>query len=128
MTGPERRHTEPEDGGKWTFPGAIEFDEDDGYWSVGICVTLTSPGAFPSNWFSFALYVSEDKGQTLAKVGSVGKPRIVDTKDSAQCALLYDEIVNDVMAFIEEPRRRLSAKKIGFETPSYLTGNGEKEA
>jgi hypothetical protein len=127
LTGDDRSFTEPHDGGKWSLPGAITFEEEDEYWHLGVCVTLTNPGTFPENWFSFELCVSERQGQLMVKIGVVGTPRVLDLSDAAQCADFYDEIVNDALERISEPRSKSRAKKMGFEIPPYETGSGVKE-
>jgi len=127
LDGAERDYTRPEDGGMWTLPGAVEFDDEDNYWHLGIYVSLTKPGLFPPNWFSFVLCVSEDKGQLMAKIGLVGRPQPVDPLNQPQLASFYDFIIGECLRLIKEPRRSQPAKEIGFETTPYEPTGGEKE-
>jgi hypothetical protein len=128
LTGEDREYQEPRDGGRWALPGAVEFDEEDGYWHLGLCVTLTKPGTFPPMWFAFTLCISEQQGKLMVKTGLIEQPRTLDPLDTFDCAQLYEDIVDVVMARMKEPERRLEQrKKIGFDVPPLPSSGGEKE-
>jgi hypothetical protein len=127
QTGDDWKYTESADGGKWTLPGAISFDDEDRFWHVGLYVTLTSPDSGPENWVSFALCVAEEQGLVMVRVGFVGKLRQLDLTNPVECAGFCDEIVAQFSKRLKEPRRKPGQRKAGFDVAPVMSSGGEKE-
>jgi hypothetical protein len=113
LTGDERAYSASGDG-KYVIPQAAEFDEEDGYWHLGVRVTLSDPGNFPVNWFAFTLCVTEEQCKPVVKLGFMGKPQSLDFEQPTQCAPFYEGIVTTVMQRIKAPIKKDSQKTIGF--------------
>jgi hypothetical protein len=122
-----RGYTEAEDGRKWTFLGAIDFDEEDGFWHVGVCITLSKPGHFPQDWASYVFCVTESKGKTLVKIGLIGKPQAIDLSDQMTCGVLYQSVVDHILERVTEPLPTPKAKGIGFEVARYNQAVDKKD-
>jgi hypothetical protein len=45
-TGEKRAYSRPEDGKSYTLLGATDFDAEDGYWHLGVCINLNSQAVF----------------------------------------------------------------------------------
>lgn len=127
LAGEERRYREPEDQGRYTLPGAVTFEEDDGYWHLCVAMTLSRDGVFPVRWAGIVVCVSEDDcRRTFVKLGLDGKPRSIDFDDAAQCAALCDEIAKVLMQRFDNPRKIILGEQIGF-TAVANPQEGEKE-
>jgi hypothetical protein len=116
-TGERRAYREAEDGMRYTLPGATVFDREDGYWHLGVCVTLSPPGTLPSQWVSFALCVTEHEGKPMVKIGIPGKPRQIDLNDPRQCNEFYESIVDNIKSSFSDSRKS-DSKRIGFVVSS----------
>lgn len=88
-------YKEAQDNMEYSLPAAVVFDEEDGYWHLGMRVRLTPPGVFPTDWFFFAFCVTEEEGGPMVKVASF-KPTRVDFSDANWRSVLYDPLVEDV--------------------------------
>jgi len=111
--GDARAYVEAENGMRYTLPGATVFDKDDGYWHLGLCITLSRPGAIPPQWVYFVLCVTELDGKPMVKVGVVGKPRQIDFDSPEQLNALYEYIFESVMKCFHDSNKDAS-KPIGF--------------
>ncbi|WP_420240068.1 hypothetical protein ACOBR2_21365 (plasmid) [Telmatobacter bradus] len=69
----EVRYLPAEEGADYTEMGAIQFCEEDGYWHLGLAITLSKPGVFPSLWYGFAIMLKEDEKDVLLKTGFENK-------------------------------------------------------
>jgi hypothetical protein len=116
-SGELRAYREPEDGGRYTLLRAIVFDDEDGYYHLGLCVTLTPPNVFPPQWVSFALCVTEKDGKPTVKIGFVGEPRQIDLNDASQCGAFYEGIVESLKQCFRDPKKS-NSKTIGFGVSS----------
>ncbi len=112
-TGEQRTYREAEEGQHYTLMGATVFDPEDGYWHLGVCITLTPPGTFPPQWVSFALCVTEHEGKPMVKVGVNGKPRQIDLNVQDQCKVFYDGIVENIKQSFGDSKKS-DSKRIGF--------------
>jgi hypothetical protein len=128
LTGDDWKYSEPTDGGSWTVPEAVSFDDEGEFWHLGLFVALTEPGALPENWFSFAFCVSEQQQQLMVRVGFTGKPRPLDPANAAQCAEFYEEIVTQFSKRLKEPQRKPGQRKAGFDVAPIAPLGGDKEA
>lgn len=124
LPGEQRRYRPPEDGGLYTLPGAVTFDEEDNSWHLGVSITLSPAGTFPERWIGVVLCVTENEGQAVVKLGMNGKPRTIDFNDPKQCADLYDEIAVFLKNAFDDPRK--ITKQIGFSTVAN-SQQGEKQ-
>jgi len=116
-SGEDRRYTEAEGGSKYTLPGALEFDEEGGFWHLGVSITLSEPGHFPVRWVSFLLCINEIEGKPVVRIGLDGKGQTLDMDDEGQRGALYESIVNQWLKMFAEPRKR-KAKTLGFSISS----------
>jgi hypothetical protein len=87
----------PEDGGTYVFPGAIEYDETDGFWNLGVLITLTPDNTFPKQWVTFVLHIKEQNQAPLVKIGLDGKTQVVLLENgnarNHYCELLAEQVV-----------------------------------
>jgi hypothetical protein len=113
LKGEERDYARADGGGSFTLPGAAEFDEDDGFWHLGVHITLRPPGHFPPTAVSFVLCVKVQKGQSILKIGIDGKECQVDPSEPAQAQAFYDRVLEDVKRSFLEPNSS-KHKSIGF--------------
>jgi len=65
----EVRYSPAEGGSRYTLPGAIQFCEEDGYWHLGLAITLSESGVFPQLWYGFVIMLKEDGKEVLIKTG-----------------------------------------------------------
>lgn len=75
---------------------------------MGISIAL-SAGTF----VSFALFVAEQDGKAVAKVGAAGKILTIDFSSPGSCNELYEDIVTRAKTCFDE-RRKPEQKSIGF--------------
>jgi hypothetical protein len=108
MTGEQRNYTAPDGEDEiYSLPGAIKYDRTDGYWHLGIVVTLSQ-----LQWVGFVLCVTEESGKPLVKFGGVGTPRRIG--DSKQRDEFFDEIVGKLKQSYENYRGP-GPKNLGFK-------------
>lgn len=116
LSGGERRYRVPEEGGSYTLPGAATF-EDDGFWHLGIGVTLSPAGTFPERWIGAVVCVSDEGSQPKVKIGVNDKPRTVDLSDTRQCAAFCDELAVFLKEKFDNPQKiTRQSEQIGFST------------
>lgn len=113
LRGEQRTFSAPKDGERYGLVGATEYDKDDDFWNLGICIDLKPPSVLPSRWISFAFFLTERNQKTVVKLGALGKPHEVETSNSAQCEAFYDEVVDTLKGAMSDPRGK-QAKAIGF--------------
>jgi hypothetical protein len=97
--------------------GAAHFDPKDGYWHVGLVITLKVPNQSPQRLL-IRIALTERAGKVLVKTGTNDKPREIDLGNAGQLKAFYDEIVDDIKKyFTAEPDfdDKPSLKKVGFE-------------
>jgi hypothetical protein len=123
LPGEARRYSPPEDGGFYTLPGAATFEED-GYWHLGISVTLSPKGTFPARWIGAIVCVTENGGQADVKIGANGKSRTVNFSDAKQCAIFCDELAVFLKERFDNPQK--ITRQIGFSTVANPQ-QGEKQ-
>lgn len=112
LPGELRRYTPPEDGGQYTFPGAVSFDKDDDYWHLGVSISLSPAGTFPGRWVGLVLCVTENEDQAVVKFGMNGKPRAIDFNELSQHTELCDDIAEYLKQLFDNPRK--ITKQLGF--------------
>ena len=108
------KYTEAEEGMKYTLTGAMEYDDTDRFWRLGVCITLSPPGVIPEHYVSFALCLSQHDGKAIVKVGDIGKPYEIEFDRLAQCNDFYDGIVESVKQSFSDPQKP-GPKTIGFK-------------
>lgn len=113
LSGEDREYAEPEGGGRYFVPTVAEFDSEEGFWHLGISITLTPEGSFPPQWFAFILCVGEKEGEIMVRVGSVGKPSAIDFEDKASCDAFYKTIVDKAIQMVGQPTKP-GSKTMGF--------------
>jgi hypothetical protein len=111
-TGEERAYKAPEKG-QYTLPGATEFDQEDGYWHLGVRIELSPPTLFPPEWVFFPLCVTEHEGKPLVKLGVAGEPRRVNPDDPADRNALY-EVIFETIKQCYDSSKKSASKSIGF--------------
>jgi len=108
-------NTTPNPGMLYNAIGASHFDPKDGYWYLGLLITLNTQRVL------MRLALTERAGKVVVKTGTNDKPRELDLADEAQCRAFYDEIVEDIKRyFTAEPdfSETPSLRKIGFSSGS----------
>ena len=117
-TGEGRAYREPEDGKQlYTLMGATEFDAEDGYWHLGVCINLDPLNRHSPRRVFFPLCVTDHEGKLVVKLGVGGKARQIDPNDQAQLDAFYESIVETVKLAFRDPRKP-STKPIGFVVSS----------
>jgi hypothetical protein len=124
LPGEDRRYSRPQDGGFYTLPGAVTFEEDES-WHLGISITLSPKGSFPERWIGAVVCVSENDGQAQVKIGVNGKPRTLDFNDTKQCASFCDELAVFLKERYDNPQK--ITNQIGFLTVANPQ-QGEKQS
>jgi len=99
-------YEEADPGKTYTITGAMQFNEEDGYWHFGVHLDLTQ-----MQWITFGMAISDADGKSLVKF-SGAKPRQIDLNDHSQCNAFYESIVE----FVKECYRdaKPGANRIGF--------------
>jgi hypothetical protein len=125
----EGRRYQPPDDGRYNLVGATELDRADGYWHLGLLITVSEPGRFPEQWFGFVLCVSEDRdGTPLVKLGVAGKPRRLDLGDADQCEEFYRSVFDMAKQMLSGKGDQRIQKEWGFSVSApELAGPGEGE-
>ena len=113
LSGEEKQYTQPDDGERYTLMDAIKYDEEDGYWHLGIGILLTPPGRLPSYWVSFALCVTENNEKATIKIGWAGKPLEICIEDSDQCDRFYEWVCENIKQSFGP--RKSTQLPIGFD-------------
>jgi hypothetical protein len=90
----EQRYSESDDDMKYTFSGALRFDEKDRCWRFGISIILTQGHLVA---FGVTLTESED-GKFMIKAAGDKSSREIEINDSTRCYELYDEIISKIIA------------------------------
>jgi hypothetical protein len=109
-----RQYLAAEPGMKYTLPGAIDYDELDGFWNLGVLTTLTPDNVFPKQWVTFVLCIKEQNQSPIVKIGLDGKTQVVDLSNvdarNQYCEILSEKIIE---AFKGDPTKP-AVKTIGF--------------
>jgi hypothetical protein len=107
---------EPEDGWTYNLIGATHYK--DGFWNLGLCVTLSNQPITPSSGPRLLLAISmkERDGKVLVKRYLTDKPRTLNLDDENQCNEFYENIVDDIKKFYEQslPDSDDTPNSIGF--------------
>jgi hypothetical protein len=114
-SGPDEAYLEKKEGGHYLLTEAIVFDEKDGYWHMGLAITVSQPGVFPPSWFGFAVCVKEKDGQVVVKTGLDGMPQQLDLNQPAQCNGFYEGLAKICEQSLRDGRKPPS-KRLGFLT------------
>ncbi|MFZ3265979.1 MAG: hypothetical protein WA172_18380, partial [Terriglobales bacterium] len=96
---------------KKTPIAAMKFD-DDGFAHLGVAIKLTNSPGRSGNWVTFALVVSQEKGQLTARLSEKGKPYPIDFNNQSVCDEFYELIVQEIKQNLSTPRSRSA---IGFK-------------
>jgi hypothetical protein len=113
-TGNDRKYTEVEEGDKYTAMGATALDEADGYWHLGIRISLVHSAALLPRWVFFVLCAAEEDKKPMVKIGVDGKPIQIDLNDPTQCNAFYDTIVEGIKQCFSDPTDSNAEKTMGF--------------
>jgi hypothetical protein len=113
VTGPGQAYLEKREGGAYLLSDAIVFDEKDGYWHLGLAITVSLCGVFPPSWFGFAVCVKEKDGQVVVKTGLDGMPRQLDLNQPSQCNAFYEGLARICELSLRDGRKSPS-KRLGF--------------
>ncbi|MGO8759026.1 MAG: hypothetical protein ACLQG3_12955 [Terracidiphilus sp.] len=113
LNGEERNYSRPEGGRSFTLPGATDFDEEDGFWHLGVHIALRPPGHLPPTAVAFVLCVKDQAGQSMLKIGIDGKVGQVDPTDRTQVNAFCDRIFENVKQSFREPNSP-KRKSLGF--------------
>lgn len=88
----EVKYSPPENGNKYTLPGAVQFCEEDGYWHLGLAITLSSPGVFPAQWYGFVIMLKEDGKDIVVKTGLEKKEWRIPPDRIASCNEVFESV------------------------------------
>lgn len=92
----------------YTLLGATEFDSEDEYWHLGVCINLNLP-----QQVFFPLCVTNQEGKLMVKLGVNGKARQINPNDPVQLEEFYESIVETIKQAFRGPRKP-STNPIGF--------------
>ncbi len=115
---------EPKKNTQYNIVGATHFNDNDGYWHLGLCMTLTkNPNVFPKQRVLVAICITEHDGKVMVKRGPEDKPRQLDLDNQSQYSEFYESIVERVKEFFaggpqEFTDTSASLKRIGFRAES----------
>jgi len=113
LNGVERNYSRPEGGGSYTLPGATYFDEEDGFWHLGVHIALGPPGHLPPTAVTFVLCVEDQAGHSMLKIGIDGNVGQMDPTDPTQVNAFCDRIFENVKQSFHEPNSP-KRKSLGF--------------
>jgi hypothetical protein len=88
----EAQYLPAEEGKHYTLPGAIQFCEEDGYWHLGLAITLSAPDVFPSVWYGFVIMLKEDGKDVLVKTGLEKKEWRIPSDQIGSCVEVFESI------------------------------------
>ena len=105
----EQRHYYPADAGqRYSLQGAAVFDDSDGYWHLGIRISLTQ-----LQFVSFALCVTQQDGTIKVKTGVDAKPQTLNIDNEAELRAYCESIADKVIQVYAEPKSSES-RTFGF--------------
>ena len=114
-TGDDRKYSEAVEDDPYTLMDAIALDEADGYWHLGLRISLLHSGALLPRWVSFVLCAAEQDQKPMLKIGVDGKPIQIDLTDAAQCNAFYETIIEGIKQCFRPPAAdSTSEKTMGF--------------
>ena len=115
-TADERKYSEAVEDDPYTLLDAIALDEADGYWHLGLRISLLHSGALLPRWVSFVLCAAEQDQKPMVKISVEGKPIQIDLNDAGQCNAFYETIVEGIkQCFRAAPADSSPQKTMGFE-------------
>ena len=94
----------------YTLPGAAGYDESDGYWHLGICISLAE--SFLGH-VSFLLCTNEQNGEPMLRMGLQERPEPVSIDDTAAQKLCCDKLMKRLTKLYSDPTKP-GSKAIGF--------------
>jgi hypothetical protein len=112
--GDARSYSPPSDSptARYTLPGAINYDEADGFWHLGLNINL-SPNAYPVRHISFLLCANEQNGIPMMRMGLDEKPQMVPFEHVIARDMFCDRLMERLTQVFREPIKP-ATKKIGF--------------
>lgn len=108
-----RQYLAAEEGMKYALPGAIDYDEINGFWNLGILITVTPDNVFPKQWVTFALCIKEQNQTPLVKIGLDGKAQLVQLENLGARNQYCEMIAEQVIKAFSDPTEP-GSKVIGF--------------
>lgn len=91
---------EIEPGAIYGVAGAAHFDTSEGYWCLGLIVTLReSATTWPQSRILLEIDLREQAGKFLVRRGKGDNPREIDISDQKQREEFYDSIATRVKQF-----------------------------
>jgi hypothetical protein len=114
-TGDDRKYSEAAEDDPYELMDAIALDEGDGYWHLGLRISLLHSGALLPRWVSFVLCAAEQDQKPMVKIGVNGKPIPINLNDTAQCNAFYETIVEGIKQCFRPTADSASQKATGFE-------------
>jgi len=117
--GDDRKYSEAVEDDPYTLLDAIALDEGDGYWHLGLRISLLHSGALLPRWVSFVLCAAEQDQKPMVKIGVEGKPIPIDPNDAAQCNAFYETIIEGIKQCFRPPADSSSQKT---STPQKTMG------
>lgn len=117
ITGDGRAYLDAETGSRYALPGATVFDDEDGYYHLGLRILLSPSNVLPPMWVSFILCVTEKDGKLVARIGLVGEGHQIDLNDLNRCEKFYESIVEKLKESFQDSKKKANSK-IGFAVSS----------
>ena len=91
-----------------TLQRVLERPESDGYWHLGIQITLSQ-----MHFVSLVLCFSEDGGSPIVRIGQEGKGEAIDLDDQ-QALASFCESIGDIVVAAYGDTRASTSRSIGF--------------
>jgi hypothetical protein len=104
----------------YAIPGAAHFDPNDGFWHVGLVITLAErPNTFPRLRALTKVSVRERDGKVVVKRGGDDRPRELNLGDQQQCNEFYDDIVEHVKEALGKRLQDVAVKPSDAQTLGF---------
>jgi hypothetical protein len=115
LKGQAGQYEQPDKGGAYNVPAATVFDEEEGFWHLGVLIALTPPRNTPPLAVTFVICIKDEAGKQMIRIGLDEKAHQLDPRDPTQANAFYNRIFKDAMRSCREPYKRKSTTK-GFIT------------
>jgi hypothetical protein len=113
--GVDRKYLPPDSPtGLDSLPSAVEFDDLDGYMHLGVRICLTPHGPLPIQFVTFVLWVSEQNGAPLVKIGIDAKPKTAFLDNETGRNIFCDGIAGQIIRAYSD-RKTAAPKTAGFD-------------
>jgi hypothetical protein len=112
--GTERWYSPAENGRVYSLPGAVAFDESDGFWHLGLSIGLTPENELPKQRVAFVICVAEQGETVQVKMGIDAKPKTVFIHNEQARNLFCEGIAQGAITAFNEAKKKPKSDTIRF--------------